>query len=324
MLNSKQFSDLFLSEEEKETLVTFREDDGAIGFSITKEYPYKGILFKPLINQEGGIDSVALIKIYFLPKEIDENGRTQLYSSVSLVSKYLLDGKFRYDYDDKRSPSSGDLQAWNKALKPIDVIEIDYLFNIKESKIYSKKDSKQIEPKKYIEKLFKDHLKTARRFSGMPFRLKFNSRNILSSNLLIIPRIIHWLCKYVFSRDINKDNRNYDHIGYELFLEPVPHRLFTLKQQRELKIFGTEIPVSKHSVIITPFIFLTGYFLGIFLFPEFGKYIDLITAKNSVIATSFIIVWFVIFDSIVPHLLLSISNIIVRFCKKIRNWKIKI
>lgn len=322
MITPEEFSNLFLNNEEKEKKVLF-VDTSAIGFSITKEYPETGLIFKPLKNQKGEFDSVALIKIYFRTDNINDFKKVPIYASISLVSRYLLNGRFRYHYEDQESPSLEDLQGWDKAPKPIDLIEIEHTFDTTNNKIYSKKGT-EVNPKVFVENLFKEHIKTAKRIAGLPFRMKVSSRDFFSNKLLLISKSIHWICKVVFLREINQDNRSHDTIAYELYLKPVPHSVFILKQQRELNIFGTEIPVSKYSVIITSFLFLSFYTLVYIFYPSFKENFDHLIKENTFITPSIIIVWFVFFDNWLPHILLFISNNIIRLANNVRNWKIRV
>jgi len=320
--NSKEFACLFLDDIEKKDVYLFLES-GVAGFSVKKEYPHSGLLFQPLKNQNGDVDSVALIKIYYLEKEISEFNEVSLHISISLVSRYLLNGRIRYNYNDPTSPSYEALQIWEKELKPVDLTEEDYCFNIIDKNFYNKKTKEKIDAKTILENIFVGHLKTVKRFSGAFFRLKYNLK-AFGEKGLIICRLIRCINSVIFSRRILKDDESYDHIAYELFLKPIPHKLLVLVQPNELKILGATFYVAKRSILISSFLFFSTYVITYFNFPEINKLIGVFVGNNLFIATSFIIVWFFLYDGRLPHLLLGLSNTITRIVNYVRNKKISV
>ncbi|MDO8572460.1 MAG: hypothetical protein Q7S11_01660 [bacterium] len=322
MITSEQFSNLFLRDEQKDTRVNFA-DLGVVGFSITKEYPKTGLIFQPMRNQKNEVDSVALIKIYFVLENVDKNDMCPLSVWISPASKYLLGGRIRYNYEDQDSPSEEALLEWQKALKPPELLEDAYIFNTKTNKILNSTNNAEVNTHEIIEKIFLEHLKTAKRFRGLPFRLKLNTRDFFANYPLLICKGIYIVNKQVFSRDI-PDTRSYDTVAYELFLKPIPHGLFQIKQPKDLKIFGTELPISKNSVIYTAFIFVSLNLIGYFWFPSLDKGMAYLFAKNTFLTASVVIIWFIVFDNWLPHILLSVSNLIVKLADWSRRKKIKV
>ncbi len=324
--NSKEFACLFLDDIgekiEKKDVYLFLESV-VIGFSIKKEYPHSGLLFQPLKNQSGDVDSMALIKIYYLEKEISEFNEVPLHISISLVSRYLLNDRIKYNYNDSTSPSYEALQIWEKKLKPVDLIEEDYCFDIINKNFYNKKTREEIDAKTILKNIFVGHLKTVKRLGGAFFRFKYKL-NVFGEKSLIICMLIRWINSVIFSRRIPKDDKSYDHIAYELFLKPIPHKLLVLVQPNELKILGTTFYVAKRSILISSFMFFSTYVITYFYFPETNKLIDIFVGDNLFVATSFIIVWFFIYDSCLPHLLLGLSNTLTRIANYTRNKKISV
>ena len=174
-----------------------------------------------------------------------------------------------------------------------------------------------------LKNIFEAHLKTVKRFSGIPFRFKHRLK-ASGEKGLIICGLIYWINSTIFSRRIPKDDRSYDYIAYELFLKPIPHKLLVLVQPNELRIFGTTFHVAKRSVLISSFLFFSTYLITYFHFPGINSLIDVFVGNNPFVAASFIIIWFFFYDGCLPHLLLGLSNTLTRIASYARNKRISV
>lgn len=322
MINSEQFSKLFVQGDEKD-LVPFNEE-GVVGFSILKNYPEVGLLFKPIKNQNGGFDTVALIKIYAVISEKREDNKIPINIWIGPVSGYLLKGKFRYDYKDLESPTAESVSAWEKSVKPIELIENEYSLNLENNKVLDKSGT-IIDSKKVIERIFGEHMKTVRRFAGMPFRIKLNTKNFVVYSLSKIFKLIYLINERIFSREIITDTQSLDGPMYKAFLKPAPLKLFKIPQGRLIRISSIEIPVSKWSAIVTAFLLVLVGILDYLYSPSiFNLLMDLLSKSTEIVGVSTLTIWILIYDYLLPMSLFLLSNLLIILANLVASIRIKI
>src|SRR5258706_3296612 len=116
-------------------------NNDTVGFSIIKEYPRKG-LFVPAINQEGKPDSVALIRIGY---DKSEEKKLPLRVTIHKVSRYLINGHWNFNYDDKESPTEESAKESKSSRRPIDLEELSrYIYHSETKKIFDLEKNKYI------------------------------------------------------------------------------------------------------------------------------------------------------------------------------------
>ncbi len=123
-------------------------DDDAIGFTILLSYPHDKS-FIPVKNRDGSDDSVVMVKIGYLIRDIREKGDTRLLVSVNKSSRYLLKDHFRYNFEDAESPSKSAVEASERSRQPIDLEEYEkFIYNINSKKIRNSKKNQNKKIKK--------------------------------------------------------------------------------------------------------------------------------------------------------------------------------
>lgn len=310
---TKEFIDIFKFSSQEEVIPWINKD--SIGFSVIKEYPEKSS-FVPAKNAEGKMDSVTLIKIGY---DNENNAKVPLRVNIHKASRYLLNGHWNYNYEDKNSPTEESLKESKESKQPIDLEDLSrYIFNTTTKKLFDKEKNKYISPKEIIEDIYETHLQTLKNRS---FRAKMAIKNNISSFVDPINRTLKWTNFFLFGKQL-KETSNF---STGIFQTYAYSDLISLTTEKT-KILGSDFPVTNQTartfVVILVFIFLINYFLK---FDIFGL-VNILneSSKNSLFLAALIAVMLYIFDRVLPNFILFLINCFIKLRLKIWNWKVQI
>ena len=311
MEEKEEFNKLFNKKQDDEIIIW---SDDNVGFTVIRKYP-DNLSFIPAKNKNGVVDTVCMIKVGFADKE--ESNEKRLFGSVSKVSKYLLSNHWNYDFNDPEAPTKDSLEESKRSLQPIDLDITDFLYKKDKKKIIDKnKNNEEISLNELIEKIYKLHLKTIK-ITGSWFRLKVKVKNQATEPVEDIKKFLIMFLYNVFGKTLQSENKTSFEEG---LFKPYSHkRLYSLADE-QVDLFHTGIKISKKPAYlsaITIFIIMliSTYWIYLLWWKELKE-------QNQVVQISFAMVLILIIDYIIPHFILCVINLLIRF--RIRMWKWKI
>ncbi|MFA7717528.1 MAG: hypothetical protein WC875_02340 [Candidatus Absconditabacterales bacterium] len=319
-ITSEQFANKFIltDEEKKEGNLVLFSGSGEIGFSIKKDYE-QDILFKPSKTKTGEDDSVALIGISYEYKS-ENNGLVPIYISISKQSKYLMRGHYDYNFSDPSSPTKESLEISNRSTLPAEFESYGYYFyNINENCFIE--NGEKIEPRKIIDDLYQKHIKTAHKFSGIPFRSKMRLKNIIVNSSRVLILFLKRILKKGFGRDLQRK-------GSDDFLSSFDFEAYKKEDllptsPNKISILGFETNITKQSFLTLCFIIILLYALNIYWWNvRFIRAKELFSSQ--IFLGALIILSVSSFDSKVPILFFWMINGLIKIKNKFMFMKIKV
>jgi hypothetical protein len=308
-MNQDNFIQLF-GLDNPESLINWN-DSSAVGFSVLKEYP-DNIQFIPVKDRSGLNDSVCLIKIGYLIKNINTD-EVALLISASKGSKYLFEHHF-YDFNNSSGPTKESVLASERSKQPADLEEYSrFVFKISEGKFWDTEKNQYVSGSDLIEYIWHLHLKS---ITYLPFRSKlkfkkvaFRLRDYIFPILKSILKLIGW------EINVGKDDFL---IG---FTKPYSFKTHMRKEESE-KIVFLGIPVPKASTFIVMFFILTSLITKFYLNEDILRITDFIKKEigdHQIFQLAFVIVVIYSVDFILPRIFVYLLNISIL----IRQWSMK-
>ncbi len=318
--STKQLAELFVSIKNVE-IIPWQDDSDAIGLSILKDYPDKS-LFVPTLNKKGEKDSVSMIRIWYLIKDvIEENNSRKVKLNIAIIksSRYIFDHHF-YIFEDEDSPTKTSIAISKASRQPIDLEENSrYELQIDSLKIYDLKKDKYVSSKEVVEEIYKEHLNT---LTNLFFQLKMMSRDLVVNSIDPINKFLKKINYYLFNKGFKKTND----FGTGI-LTPYPLRdLEDLTPPTErLKILGSNFPISyKTSATFVTFfsiVFFLRYYYN-FDFLGIVKFIN--SLSSNFFITVLTIAMLLFFDRGIPYSILYLINQLIKLKWYLATLKIKV
>ena len=317
-ITSQEFvSNFAFDAKEKNDLVLF-SDPKEIGFSIKKEYS-NNILFKPAKNANWKDDSIALIHVVYRYKD-EVNGKVPVYVRIAMASRYLLDNHYDYNFDDKESPTKNSLEISTKSVQPAELASYwDYFYDINREEFLEKHNI--INPKKIIDDIYQKHIKTAHKFSWIPFRSKMWAKNFIVNFAWIWIIIFKWMLKKWFWRDLQRKwgDDFLSGLGLETYrkedlLPTIPNKI---------SILWFETNITKQSFITLCLLLVVCYVSNVYRLNIYFERAQVLFGNQIFIwALAILLIHF--FDSRMPFIFFWIINGLIRLKLKFMFMKIKI
>lgn len=280
-----------------EEVIPWDTDPHDTGFSVLRNYP-TDCGFIPVKRPDETDDTVALIKVGYGRKKIVD-GKAQLYVNVSKYERYLA-GRIRYDFADPDCPRKEAIDASVKSRQPIELLDGNrYVYDINAHTVFDKETNATVSVNDVVENIFKEHLRTIKGMSAVIFKGKIGLQATICYK--IVPSIetgLKWLNLVCFGKDLRQDDKEW----LEGYYKPYPHIRLTTVYPNTVPFFETDLKVSKAAVFWVSFVILALHFV----LPANLQLDDV-----SGIAAAVILIF--VFDSWVPHLILSAINVLVRF-----------
>lgn len=310
-MNSNDFLELFpISKDDGN--VTIWQSGPAIGFSLVKDYPkIKG--FVPAVKENGEIDSQEMIQIGFDPTKI-KNDKVKIFLYISKISKYLIKDKNRFDFDfnDPESPTRQSLELSKKSKNPVDLTDSDrYEFDTIKKYFYDTDLKENTTGDTIINTIIQEHERTV---NNLMFRLKLKLLEKSQRNDFFIkfPKLIN---EFFFG----KTYKTTTDFGVGSFI-PYPHSyLITHSSIEQIKILGTEIPITNRTAITASILLISLFFL----YQDFVIFVNNISS-SPIFTISFATIFLVIMEKIIPLILHHLTNLAIIFRYKVGSMRIKI
>ncbi|HEY4832051.1 MAG TPA: hypothetical protein VIH61_05765 [Waddliaceae bacterium] len=316
---TEEFVKNFKKDEEDE-IILWSGDGGGVGFTILRNYP-KDIPFVPAKNKDGDVDSVCMIKIGFLVRPgAPENEEVKLFVTTSKVSRYLLNNHWNYDFNDDKSPTKDSLEESKKSKQPIDLEDlVDYIYNKNTRKIFNvEKEKKEVSLNYIVDKVFKLHLKTVSP-AGLWFRTKIFSKNIISNLVEPIKISLLWFLDFFLGKTIQSDGKTNFGIG---LIKPYKHNSLYSLADEQVDLFKTGIVINKKSAIVVASLVFLMTLISIYCYSPLWW--SELKTQIQIVQFSFLLVLVFTVDYIIPHTILVIINLLIKFRSKMWNWKVRI
>jgi hypothetical protein len=288
--------------------------DYEIGFSVKVNYP-KQIKYFPLRTKNGGIDEVCLIHLIF-----KKDGKFSYFGNPLIVkchkiSKYLSkEGHLDFNFDDEDCPTRESIDASRKTAKfaPKDFVSYDLAFIDSNSNQLVDLKGREIKGMELLEKIFDYHIKISKTIAGIPFRSKIRFRNILVGLLEMNGKLVRFCLRMIFGRTLKSENPTMANL-----VEGYKKQDMVLSKVDSLSIFGYE---ASKRVILT-FCFLMIIFYSLFFTVNFKPLFIVQILKNSLLSLVFTIFVLEILNTLIPNILLSLLNFIIKLKFQIRFGK---
>jgi hypothetical protein len=283
-------------------------DVNYVGLSIMKDYPEKG-LFIPAKNKKGKQDTVALIKIGYLPTNPPSpDNKVLLNVSIHKVSRYLS-GRLGYNFDDEESPTKISLQQSKESRQPFDLEEESrYEYYLDSNKFRDLKTKRYVKPKKIVVDIYSTHLKTLK---NVKFRLEVAIQKKISDSIDPSLKFLRNVNLILFGKRIKET----DNFGVGIFEIYSHNNLIDMTLEKDkIRILGSDLPISYHTAR-TFIIFVLGLFLINYYFHfDFLGFVALtnVSAKNSLFLAALVAALLIIFDRVIPHGIITLMNTLIR------------
>lgn len=302
----KLFKDYERAEFESITELT----DVPVGFSIQKKYP-SNIRFKPAITKDKQQDSVAVIWVVFDKEMHKELSRRPLRIRVAMLSKYRSK-HFDYDFEDDDCPTLESLEESKKSKQPLDFnFHSEYFYDSETGRI-SRGDRSEITGVELLSEVYKKHCDSVHPIIGAPVRvalgLKLAFIRILDKSIFVCK----WILINVFGRTFTEDYTKSKHLdGYDL-------SDFGKSNIDSIELAGYK--ASKRVILIYCFV--------VILFSWLFMNSDSLGIFNEILKNEFLTVvhglfLLIIFDLMIPYLVIKLINLLIRVRRSFLNWLLK-
>ena len=224
-----------------------------------------------------------------------------------------------YNFQDKDSPSLVSLNAIKASKQPIDLEDLtSYIFDVSNNKFYKDKKENEIKPQRIIKEIYNLHLKTIK-FKGSFFRAKVNLRDKSIKVIGGINKFLEKINQILFGKEL-QENENFA-IG---IFKPYNHKdLVTYKPER-VNFLGIDFKVSNKalllfSIVMVVCVYVDSLYGGLGFIKSIKE-----NASNEVFLIAFAILSLWIIDYLLPHFILIIINMLIRFRRRLVDLRIKI
>lgn len=316
---TKEFAKQYTPKKGDEIILWQGSDN--VGLTILREYP-KDIPFKPAKTKNGQIDSVCMIKIGSPLRKINtDSNHLKLFVMVSKASKYLLNNHFDYDFNNQDSPTRDSIEESKRSKQPIDLDDFNgYVFDRENNKIFFIENGiKEVTLNDVVEKIYKLHIKTVK-LAGAWFRFKVSIKDKIANPIEGINKSILWFIDFLFGKTVQEEKNN---LKVGLFEKYKHSDLYTLSDEK-IDIFNTGLKIPKKTGLLTAFSIVVITILLTYSLPAYPKLWIEIKEQSQIVQVSFLLVVLWVIDYLIPHLFLSVINMLIMFRIKVWDWKIKI
>ena len=306
----------------KDVVVTpWIDSTGAVGFSLLKEYPDKG-LFTPINNKKGEKDSVAMIRIWYMTREISEDeDQKKVRLSVAIIksSRYLFKHHF-YNFEDDDSPTKVSLAESKASRQPVDLEESSrYEFRIVEKRIYDLKKNKYVEPEEIVNQIYKLHLSL---ITNIPFQILAFSQKKLIESIAPTSKYLKIVNLYLFGRRIKKTK---DFAAGIITPYPLDSLEDSLPLEARAKILGSDFPISFRTAGTFIAFFSVVYLINYIWHFDFLGIVKLMSSTTNAFFLAILTGgMLLLFDRVIPYSILLLINLLIRLNWYLMSLKIKI
>lgn len=315
-MTNEEFKQKFKLKDDDE--VTLWSETEAIGFTISRRYPNNS-KFIPAKTKNGEDDSIVAIWAGYYPSKI-KNNRADLYFRVGKASRYLFKNHWDYNFSDESSPTQDSLELSKKSSQPIELEERGFEYDILSGKFLDKEKGSEIQPGEIIDNLYNLHVQTTgTSFRGVILRAKHGSAEKTFGVLTGIIKFLINSNRQLLDKEIKKDKGHL--YGFD---GPYRHAdLITLGTEK-FSIPGTDLKLTKNAFILTSFIIFISFTVSYFY--EELRAIKFLSdnSGNIFFDGSFAVVVYFLIDIVIPHIVLSITNLLIRLRWKLMNIKFRI
>jgi len=317
---TQQLVGLFSSIEDVE-IIPWIDGSEAVGFSLLKDYPDKG-LFLPARNKKGEKDSIAMIRVWYLTRELiqaEDKKKVRLSVAIIKSSRYLFKHHF-YEFENEDSPTKVSLAESKASRQPVDFEDFSrYEFLIDEKRIHDLKKNKYIEPEDVVNQVYKLHLNL---ITNIPFQIVAFSQKKLIESIDPTNNFLKKVNLYIFGRRIKKTK---DFGAGIITPYPLDSLEDSLPSEAKAKILGSDFPISFRTA---------GTFIVFFSIVYLIKYIwhydflGIVALMNSTTNAFFLAIltggMLLLFDRVIPYSILLLINLLIRFQWFLISLKIKV
>lgn len=305
---------LFTSDLKSTEIIPWK-GNGAVGFSILKNYPKEG-LFTPSYSKGNKQDSVAMIKIGYYSEEV-KNGVAPLVVRIHKSSRYLLDGHRDFNFEDKNSPTRESLEISGNSRQPIDLEEnTRYELNIEKMAIFDLVLKKYVKPKLVVKFIYELHLKT---LFDLGFRLKIFLQKISINS---IPRAVDLLADINFNW-FGKKIRDTKDFSVGIFKVFNHNDLIDLSTEK-IRVFNSDFPITNQTARAYVFFFLFVFLIKKYFNKDIFGLFSLFETQSTFFLAILVATSIYIFDQGFPHLILFTQNCLIRLKLRVIQSRIKI
>lgn len=284
--------------------------DVPVGFSIQKKYP-SNIKFKPALTKNNEHDSVAVIWVVFDKDIHKELSKRPLRIRVAMLSKYRSK-HFDYDFDDEECPTLESLEESKKSKQPLDFnFHSDYFYDSETGKIV-KKSGCEITGVEVLNEVYKTHCDSVHPIIGAPVRVALGLKLASIRCLDKIIAACKWVLINIFGRTFTEDYTKSKHLdGYDL-------SDFGKSNIDSIELAGYR--ASKRVILIYCFVIIL--FSWIFINSDISETLNEIL-KNEFLTVVHGLFLLIIFDLMIPYLIIKLINLLIKVRKFYLNWLLK-
>lgn len=284
----------------KEEVVVWENDPQHDGFSVLRDYPVNS-RFVPVKKPDGTNDTKALIKVGYATNAINE-GKVSLFVSVSKFEAYLS-GRFTYDFSSPDSPAKDAIDKSNQSPQPIPLEERGrYTYNANTKTFYDVEKKKEVSLNDIVNAIYDLHVKTISDMRGVILKSKLGFQAwVCNVGVRKIEVALLWINNQCFGKILVDDKEDW----MDGLLRPFKHSRLTTVYPHTIPFFTSTSQISKAAIAWVSLTVLVGHY---FLPDQLA--LDNVSSIAAVILLVFL------FDSWVPHSVLAIVNVLIRF----RMW----
>ncbi len=315
---TKHISDLFTTIKDVE-IIPWQDSSEAVGLSLLKDYQ-KNNAFIPVKFPNGKNDSVAMIRVWYLTKDLHESKdakKVPLYVAVIKSSRYLIKNNFYFL--DKDSPTKESVSESKATRQPVDLeITSRYEFNLDEQRIYDLTKKNYVEPKEVVEYIYKLHIKTG---AKILFRMQVYLQKIVLELIPITNNFLKKVNLYFFGKKI----KNSKDFAAGIFTPYSYNDLEDLTQTSEKpKISGSDFPITYRAAGTFIGFFSIIYLIYYFFHRDIFGVVRLMNSTNNFFLAILTAGMLLIFDRLIPYSILFLINLLVRLNWYFMSLKIKV
>ncbi len=286
--------------KKNEEVIVWTGDAQHDGFSVIRDYPADS-RFVPVKKHDGTNDTKILIKVGYALDAVHDN-KVALFVSVGKFESYLSN-RVRYDFDSPESPNQEAVDNSNRSPQPLSLSDrARYTLDTQTQSIYDAETKKSVSLNDIVEMIYGLHVKTISSPSGAILKSKLGVQTwVCNSCVPTIETGLKWINERGFGKTL-VDDRD-DWLGG--LLAPYKHSRLTTLYPHTIPFFPSTSQISKAAIVWVSFAVLLGHYL----IPQQW-------ALDSVSSAAAVILLVFLFDSWIPHFILGVVNVFIRF----RMW----
>jgi hypothetical protein len=126
---------------------------------------------------------------------------------------------------------------------------------------------------------------------------------------------------FLWAKTIQDEKR--DDFGVGLY-KPYKHSSLYSLSNEQINLFNSGIIIPKKSAILTSFVIVITTICLTYFLTDYPEWWTELKTQSEIIQIPFLLFFVWIVDYIIPHTILSIINILIKFRKVVWEWRIKI